>query len=86
MVGRLGPGPGLSTIVLAGIMIGSLFTALVSLVKFVADQESQLPAITYWLMGGLDKAGYETLAFGAPPIVIGILILFLLRWRMICCR
>ena len=77
-----GRGRGLSTIVLAGIMIGSLFTALVSLVKFVADQESQLPAITYWLMGGLDKAGYETLAFGAPPIVIGILILFLLRWRM----
>lgn len=77
-----GKGRGLSTIVLAGIMIGSLFTALVSLIKFIADEESQLPAITYWLMGGLDKAGYSTLLFGAPPIIIGILILFLLRWRM----
>lgn len=73
---------GLSTIVLSGIMMGSLFNALVSLVKFVADEESQLPAITYWLMGGLGSAGYETLKLGAPPIILGILILYLLRWRM----
>ena len=54
-----GRGRGLSTVVLSGIMIGSLFSALVSLVKFAADAESQLPAITYWLMGGLDKANYS---------------------------
>ena len=73
---------GLSTIVLSGIMMGSLFNALVSLVKYVADAESQLPAITYWLMGGLQNAAYETLILGAPPIVLGIATLFLLRWRM----
>ncbi len=73
---------GLSTLVLAGIMIGSLFSALVSLVKFAADTESQLPAITYWLMGSLDAAGYRTLLFGAPPILLGILVLSLLRWRL----
>lgn len=73
---------GLSTIVLSGIMMGSLFNALVSLVKFVADEESQLPAITYWLMGGLNSAGYETLKLGAPPILLGIMILYLIRWRM----
>lgn len=73
---------GLGRVVLAGIMIGSLFTALVSLVKFVADTESQLPAISYWLMGSLDKAGYENLLYGAPLVIIGMLILCLLRWRM----
>ncbi|MGM9589315.1 MAG: FecCD family ABC transporter permease [Faecousia sp.] len=77
-----GKGKGLSTIVLAGIMMGSLFNALVSLVKFAADEESQLPAITYWLMGGLNNADYQTLLLGGPPIVLGIVILFLLRWRM----
>ena len=77
-----GKGRGLSTIVLAGIMISSLFTALVSLVKFVADEESQLPAITYWLMGGLSSASYGTLLLGAPSIIVGILVLYLLRWRM----
>ena len=77
-----GKNRGLSTVVLAGIMMGSLFTALVSLVKFVADEESQLPAITYWLMGGLNNAAYETLLLGAPPIILGIAVLYLLRWRM----
>ena len=77
-----GRGRGLSTVVLAGIMIGSLFSALVSLVKFAADAESQLPAITYWLMGGLDRANYRTLAYGAPPIVLAVCILWLLRWRL----
>jgi len=77
-----GRGRGLSSVVLAGIMIGSLFSALVSLVKFTADSETQLPAITYWLMGSLEGTGYETLLYGAPPILIGIGILYLIRWRM----
>ncbi len=81
-LGGSGRGRGLSSVVLSGIMIGSLFSALVSLVKFVADDESQLPAITYWLMGSLQTAGYKNLLFGAPPIIIGIVVLLLLRWRL----
>ena len=81
LAGR-GRGRGMNTIILAGIMIGSLFTALVSLVKFVADTESQLPAITYWLMGSLNSASYTTLAMGAPLILIGLAVVYLLRWRL----
>lgn len=77
-----GKGKGLSSIVLSGIMVGSLFTALVSLVKYTADTESQLPSITYWLMGGLDRASFDSLKLGAPLIIAGIIVLFLLRWRM----
>lgn len=77
-----GKGRGLSSVVLAGIMMGSLFNGLVSLVKFAADEESQLPAITYWLMGGLHNSAWETLALGAPPVIFGMLLLYLLRWRM----
>ena len=64
-----GKGHSMNTIVLAGIMIGSLFSALVSFTKFVADSESQLPAITYWLMGSLSSASYKTLMLGAPFII-----------------
>lgn len=71
-----------SSIVLSGIMIGSLFSALISLVKFSADTENQLPAITYFLMGNLSAANYRSLSVGAPVILGGILILFLLRWRL----
>jgi len=77
-----GRGSSMNTVVLAGIMIGSLFTALVSLVKYVADVESQLPAITYWLMGSLNSASMKSLAFGAPLIITGILVLYILRWRL----
>ncbi|MBR3631424.1 MAG: iron ABC transporter permease [Oscillospiraceae bacterium] len=77
-----GKGKGLSSVVLGGIMIGSLFSSLVSLVKFTADTETQLPAITYWLMGSLAGAGFEPLRWGAPFIIAGILVLFLLRWQL----
>ena len=77
-----GKGRNVNSYVLAGIMISSLFSALVSLVKFTADTESQLPSITYWLMGSLASKSYSTLALGAPLILIGILVLFLLRWRL----
>jgi iron complex transport system permease protein len=71
-----------SSIILAGIIIGALFNALISLVKYTADVETQLPAISYWLMGSLSSANYSTLLLGAPPILIGIIVLFAVRWRM----
>ncbi len=77
-----GSGDARNTVVLAGIMIGSLFSALVSLVKFTADTESELPAITYWLMGSLAGKGWRTLAMGVPVILAGLLVLLVLRWRM----
>ncbi len=71
-----------SSVVLAGIMIGSLFSAMLSFVKFTADTETKLPAITYFLMGNLSAANYRSLAVGAPMIICCVLMLFLLRWRM----
>ena len=82
MLAAKGKSRSLNTIVLSGIMMGSLFSALVSLVKFSADQEQQLPSITYWLMGSLQSATYTSLAIGLIPIAISIVILFLLRWRL----
>ena len=80
--GSRGAQDGRNTVVLAGIMIGSLFSALVSLIKFTADTESQLPAITYWLMGSLAGKGWQTLAMGVPAVAAGIAVLLALRWRM----
>lgn len=72
----------MTSIVLAGMVISSLFTAFVSLVKYVADSDSQLPAITYWLMGSLASAVWPTLRFGAPFLIAGIVVLMALRWRL----
>ena len=75
-------GRGMSSVVLSGIMISSLFSALVSLVKFVANSETQLPAITYFLMGSLNGAGFKTLFPGIIIIAAGIFVLLIIRWRL----
>ncbi len=69
-------------VVLAGVALSSLFSALVSLVKYVADVDSQLPAITYWLMGSLSGVSWRRLWFGLPLLAAGGLVLHLLRWRL----
>ena len=69
-------------IVLAGMVVGSLFSALVSLVKYSADPQDVLPAITFWLLGSLSSTTKETLLLGAPFILAGMLILFLFRWKL----
>lgn len=69
-------------IILGGMVVSALFQALVSLVKYVADPEDDLPAITYWLMGSMTRASYSGLLIGAPLIIAGVVIIFLLRWRL----
>lgn len=68
--------------ILAGMMIGSLFTSCTSFVKLVADTEQTLPAITYWLMGSLVSIKPQDVAFAIVPIITGSVPLFLLKWRM----
>ena len=70
------------TIILSGIIIGSLFQSLISLVKFVADTDTVLPSITFFLMGSFQSIGKETLYVSCPIIFVSILIIFLLRWRI----
>ena len=69
-------------IVLSGMVMSSLFQALVSLVKYVADPEEDLPAITYWLMGSMARSTINGLAVGAPLIILGVALIVLLRWRL----
>lgn len=69
-------------IVLSGMVISAVFEALVSIMKYIADPEEELPVITYWLMGSMSRASYDNLKLGLPFIFIGIIIIFLLRWRL----
>lgn len=68
-------------IILSGIVISSLFFSLVSLVKYVADPNDVLPVITFWLMGSFSSITVTSCIQAIPMILIGILILYLLRYR-----
>ena len=82
VISRLNGKGSILMVVLGGMVVSSLFQALVSLVKYVADPEEDLPAITYWLMGSMSRATYQGLLVGVPLILLGTAILFLLRWRL----
>ncbi|MDR0906500.1 MAG: iron ABC transporter permease [Oscillospiraceae bacterium] len=69
-------------LILAGMVVGALFSALLSIIKYVADPQDALPSITYWLMGSLTGTTFPRLAAGAPLIVVGTLLIFLVRWRL----
>ena len=68
--------------VLAGMLISSLFSSGTSFIKLVADTESALPAITYWLMGSLVSIQPSDLKFAIIPFMIGFVPLIMLRWRI----
>ena len=70
------------SMVLAGIMVSSVFSAGTSFVKLVADTDNQLPAITYWLMGSLTSIRGSDTAFVSILVIIGLVPLILLRWRI----
>ncbi len=82
LIGRSSRRGSIVMIVLAGLVVSSVFEALVSLMKYVADPQDELPVITYWLMGSMSRANYKNLVMGIPFIVIGIVIIFALRWRL----
>lgn len=82
LIGSRTRGSRVVSILLAGIMVGSLFSAGTSYIKLVADPSNQLPQITYWLMGSLSGTRMKTVGFAAVCIAVGLVPLLLLRWRM----
>lgn len=82
VIGRTKNKTSIVMVVLAGMVISALFQALLSLLKYVADPEDQLPAITYWLMGSMSGASYKNLLLGLPFIAGGLIVLIVLRWRL----
>ncbi len=68
-------------LILCGMLISSLFNAGVSLIKFVADTDTKLPAITFWLMGSLSATTLKDLHvfwLFLPACAI----LLLVRWKV----
>jgi iron complex transport system permease protein len=69
-------------LILTGLMISSLNSAGISLMKLAADPSNVLPEIVYWLMGSLTKTKPSDLSFVIPPMLLGLAPLLILRWRI----
>lgn len=69
-------------LVLGGVIVSSVFSALISLVKYLADPLNELPAIVFWLMGSLASARFNDIMMAGIPMLLGTAGLFLFRWRI----
>ena len=68
-------------LILAGLIVGGLFSALVSLMQYMSDSEEVLPTIVFWLMGSFATANPEKALLFLLPFVFSASILIGLRWR-----
>lgn len=82
LAGKVSGGTPVITLVLGGTIIQSIFSALLSLLKYIADPYSELPAITFWLMGSMASTRTEELLISAIPMCAGLIGMMLFRWRL----
>lgn len=82
LTGKISGGSPTVTLVLGGTIIQSIFSALLSLLKYLADTETQLPAITFWLMGSLASTKTQNLWLSDVPMIVGLLGMLVISWRL----
>ncbi len=67
-------------LVLSGVVTASVFTALISFTEYLANPDDTLPAITFWLMGGLGREQLGALVVPGVIVVVSLLVLYAARW------
>ena len=69
-------------LVLGGIVVGAMFSALISATQYFANPETTLPEITFWLFGSLARATTPGLVL--PAIIVGVCLvaLYTVRWPL----
>ncbi len=70
------------SLVLTGIVISSLFTSLLSLMKFIGDPYDDLPAITFWMMGSLADIRLSDILVISGPVLLSIGVIWAVKWRI----
>jgi iron complex transport system permease protein len=69
------------TLVLAGVVIGSLFSALFAIFQYVGTDE-QLRRLVFWILGGLHRATWADVMIVAPFIVLGLVVIWRYSWEL----
>ncbi len=67
---------------LTGILVGTVFTSLISIIKVLADPADKLPTITFWLMGSLAAINRQDILILIGPMLVGAVALLIVRWHL----
>lgn len=70
------------TLVLSGIIVGSLMNSIIGLIKFVSDREEKLSEITFWIMGALSGMSAAKIYTVLPIYLTAAVGIFCLRWKI----
>jgi iron complex transport system permease protein len=81
-IGRAVASGALIVLVLGGIVIGAMFGALISASQYLANPETTLPEITFWLFGSLARATMASLALPCVLVALCLAALFIVRWPL----
>ena len=69
-------------LVLSGIIVGGFLSSVLAIMKFVAEEQTELSSIVFWQMGSLSSIlGRELLAI-LPVFLICSILLLMLSWRI----
>jgi len=82
LAGRLRRGDPTLFLVLTGILVGTVFTSLISIIKVLAYPSDKLPTITFWLMGSLAAINRQDILILLGPMLVGGIALLLVRWHL----
>ena len=67
-------------LVLAGIIIGGVMTSILGFIKYIADPETQLAAITYWQLGSFAYVDNRAIISVLPLSIAAAIILLAMSW------
>jgi iron complex transport system permease protein len=69
-------------LILSGIAVSALFAAGVGLLKYLADPLTELPELVFWILGGLWGVTWTDFLYLFLPVIAGLIVLYLMRWRL----
>ncbi|MFV1949499.1 MAG: FecCD family ABC transporter permease [Anaerolineales bacterium] len=69
-------------LILSGVAVSALFSAGVGVLKYIADPLTELPEITFWLLGGLYSVTWKDFIYVLPFALVGLSVVLAMRWRI----
>ncbi len=69
-------------LILSGIAVSAVYSAGIGIMKYTADPLSQLPEITFWMLGGLWSVTWREFFIVLPVSVVAMTIILLMRWKL----
>jgi len=69
-------------LILSGVAVSALFSAGIGILKYIADPLTELPELTFWLLGGLYSVTWRDFLFVLPFALAGISTVYAMRWRV----